>query len=201
MDALVNDFNDLVFTIQTNLDLVLTIIGIIWGVYFVNNLMLGGALNILGLIPRSFSGLFGIFFSPFLHANFNHVFFNSIPLFALMNLVLLDSDIVFYIVTSSIVFWSGLFVWLLGRKAIHIGASGLILGYWSYCLFEIPNKGAVQAIVLGIVCIYQFGTLAMELVPSEKSTSWEGHLYGFISGIMTAYLLPYYEQGLVKLLT
>ena len=37
----------------------------------------------LGIIPRKWFGMLGIFTSPFIHADFNHYFFNLFPLIIL----------------------------------------------------------------------------------------------------------------------
>ena len=52
-----------------------------WIFYFFSLLMPG--LLLLGIQPRKALGLPGIVFAPFLHANFNHIFFNTIPLIIL----------------------------------------------------------------------------------------------------------------------
>ncbi|HNI96250.1 MAG TPA: hypothetical protein PL169_09300, partial [Leptospiraceae bacterium] len=42
----------------------------------------------LGIYPRTFFGLLGIIFSPFLHTGFHHVASNSIPLLILLTVML-----------------------------------------------------------------------------------------------------------------
>lgn len=192
MDNIVGEFTSLVAQVQSNLYIVLSIIAALLVIHIINS-MTGKALFIFGLLPRSPRGIPGILLSPLLHGNFNHLFFNSIPLFALMSLVLLDGIPVFILATVLITVISGILVWIFGRTAIHIGASSLILGYWSYLLTGITEKGIVQGIILGVVCLYHFGTLLMDLFPSDKGTSWEGHVFGFVAGIATAFLIPCLE--------
>ena len=88
MQQFVLAVQNVVLSIQHNLLFVLGIIAILLVIHLVNWL-LGYRLNILGIYPRKLAGLPGIIFSPFLHGNFNHLFFNSVPLFALINLILL----------------------------------------------------------------------------------------------------------------
>ena len=175
---------------QVNIFFMLSLIGFIWAVNLVNWLFLGRYLNILGVYPRNLFGLVGIIFSPILHGNFNHLFFNTFPLFILGNLILLGGVEFFVTVTVIIVFLSGLFVWIVGRKSLHIGASSLIMGYWSFLLFDAFRTKSGLAIILGFVSIYYFGGLLMELFPEDKRTSMEGHISGFIAGIMAIYLYP-----------
>jgi len=60
----------------------------LWGVFVITSI--DRRLLYLGIIPRRLYGLPGILFAPFLHANFNHVFFNTIPLVVLSNFLLMN---------------------------------------------------------------------------------------------------------------
>lgn len=180
----------LVKATQVNMLFVLWLLGIMWAINLVNWLFLGSMLNIFGVLPRNLFGLLGIVFSPILHANFNHLFFNSFPLFIMANLVLLGGKPLFYTVTFIIVILSGSLVWLVGRRAIHIGASGLLMGYWSYLLFNAFKTKSGMAIVLGFVTIYYFGGMIMDLFPEDRKVSMEGHICGFLGGVAAIYLTP-----------
>lgn len=164
------------------------VIGIIWCVN-IFNWIIGSRLNILGIYPRHWFGLVGILFSPFLHSNFGHLLFNSIPLFVL-GLALLASGgtINFIWVTLFIMVLGGFAVWLFARKGMHIGASGVISGYFGYILMSAYKQPGVITILLAILAIYYFGGIFAGLFPREKKTSWESHLFGFLSGILCAYL-------------
>lgn len=175
---------------QVNMFFMLGIISFIWAVNFINWFLLGRYLNILGIYPRNLFGLLGIIFSPILHGNFNHLFFNTFPLFVLGNLILLGGVEFFITVTVIIMFLSGIMVWIIGRKCLHIGASSVIMGYWSFLLFDAFRAKSGLAIILGFVSIYYFGGLLMALFPEDKRTSMEGHISGFIAGILAIYLAP-----------
>src|ERR1700722_266310 len=84
---------------------------ILWGINIIN-WILGSPLKSLGLYPRHFSGLIGIPFSPILHQNFSHLFFNTIPLFALGLAILAKGLTTFILVTSMVVLLGGSLVWL-----------------------------------------------------------------------------------------
>ena len=96
----------LVAIIHQQLPFTLAIIAGLWGLHFIN-WALGYRLNYLGLYPRTLHGFIGIFFSPFLHGHFNHLFFNSIPLFVLMNLMMITGIPHFYLVSAIIIVGSG----------------------------------------------------------------------------------------------
>jgi membrane associated rhomboid family serine protease len=42
--------------------------------------------------------------------------------------------------------------------------------------------------MLAILAVYYFGGIFAGLFPQEKKTSWESHLFGFISGVVCAYI-------------
>src|SRR5260221_386805 len=119
--------------IKANIPFTLTMILGLWVIHFIN-IILGYRLNILGIYPRHVLGLIGIPCFSFLHGSFNHLFFNSIPLFVLINLVLVEGIQKFFCVSETIILLGGMAVWLFGRRALHIGASCLIMGYWGYLL-------------------------------------------------------------------
>lgn len=187
---LINQLDLSISLMKENMPFVLTLVAGLYGIHIIN-FLLGYRLNIFGIYPRRIWGLPGIFFSPFLHGNFNHLFFNSIPLFILFNLVLLSGTNTFYSVTATIVILGGLGTWLFGRPALHIGASGLIMGYWSYLLLNAYQQGTAMSIMLGLVCVYYLGGLLLNLFPLEARTSWEAHVFGFCAGIAAVYTTPY----------
>lgn len=189
MDQIAVTLQTIILSIKQNTIFVLGLIALLFLITIINRL-LGNRLNYLGIIPRTTRGLIGIFFSPFLHRDFNHLFFNSIPLFVLANLVLLNGRTAFYIVSVMIIILSGLGIWLIGRRAIHIGASSLIMGYFGYLLFNAYFSINTMTIILSALCIYYFGGLVANLFPGEKDVSWEGHVLGFLAGILTAYWYP-----------
>jgi membrane associated rhomboid family serine protease len=151
-------------------------------------------LLLLGIIPRRIIGLRGIFFAPILHANFNHIFFNSIPLIVLSNFILINGLNYYITVTVFIALISGISIWLFAKPGIHIGASAIITGYWSFLVYSIYQHGTVTTIILGILSLYYFAGIFLGIFPGEKGVSWQGHLFGLLSGLATSYLLDTYPQ-------
>jgi len=190
LEKLASESYSVIVAMQNNLWFCFKIIILLWAIQTVN--FLGKySFNSFGIRTRELRGLPGIFFSPFLHGNFNHLFFNTIPLFVLSNLVLLNGKPVFYYVTFSIIILSGLLIWLIGRRGIHVGASSLIMGYFGFLLARAYFNVTGTTIILAGVCIYYFGGLVLSLFPgAKKNVSWEGHIYGMASGIFVAYYLP-----------
>lgn len=179
-----------VFYFKDHVSFLFMWLGIIWGVHILN-LLFGRGLLIFGILPRTIPGILGIFLCPFLHGSFNHLFFNSIPLFVLGGLVLLKGKLVFYTVSLTIIILSGLVVWLVGRKAIHVGASGLIMGYFGYLIVLAFKQPSASTIFVVIICLYYFGGLISDLVPHKEEVSWEAHVFGFFAGILSVFTTPY----------
>ena len=173
------------FTNAYNLAIILCIP---WVAFIICNLT-GKRLLILGIYPRRFYGLPGILFAPLLHANFNHIFFNSIPLVVLSNFLLVHGLDYFLEVTVSITLLSGFFIWCFAKPGLHIGASGVITGYWALLVSDIYHQGTITAIILGVISLYYFAGLFLGLFPGKNGVSWEGHFFGLMAGIATGYFL------------
>jgi membrane associated rhomboid family serine protease len=195
-----NELIQAIFTIvdqtKQNMTILFILLGVMWGVFILTQLT-GKRLLFFGIIPRHVIGLPGIFLSPFLHANTNHIFFNSIPFFILSNFLLIQGLNVYLNVTLYITLLSGLLVWLFARPAIHVGASGLITGYWSYLMLDAYTQGGALTILLAIVCVYYFAGIFFGIFPQQRGVSWEGHLFGLVAGMLVNYGLI---QGVLPLL-
>ena len=160
----------------------------LWGVFIISQLT-GKRLLMLGITPRRLYGLPGIFFAPFLHANFNHVFFNSIPLVVLSNFLLINGLTYFLQVTAMIMLLSGLLIWCFAKPGLHVGASAVITGYWALLVSNIYHQGTLTAIILGVISLYYFAGIFLGIFPGKKGVSWEGHLFGLLAGLATSYFL------------
>jgi len=190
MDTFFATFQHVYASVRHNLNFLLTILGVVWAIQLVNATS-GYHLNKWGIYPRRFDGLLGIFLSPFLHGSYQHLFLNSIPLFILGALVLVAGKLFFLKISLLIIFISGFVVWLFGRPVYHVGASSLILGYWGFLLFNAYTERSAIALFLALLCLYYLGGLVFSLFPQEERVSWEGHLAGFLSGILTSYWLAH----------
>jgi membrane associated rhomboid family serine protease len=156
-----------------------------WTIHLLN-ICTGMRLNALGLWPRHLSGLKGIIFSPFLHADVNHLFFNTIPLFLLTDFMFIATGTAFWQVSILIILISGILTWIIGRNAIHVGASSLIMGYWGFLLTLAIYQPTAFNVVIVIVMLYYLSSLFLNLFPSGEQVSFEGHICGVIAGILIA---------------
>lgn len=175
-------------SIVLNLPLLIGILALLWIIHFFNYLS-DFRLNKLGIVPRNLFGLTGILFSPFLHANFPHLLMNSFMLFILSAMILMSGRLVYFDVTAAIIVLSGLLIWLFGRRGIHIGASSLVMGYFGFLLVNSYTHPSILSFVVAGICLVYFGGMFLNLFPMEKQVSWEGHVCGFVAGILTSFYI------------
>lgn len=150
-------------------------------------------LSFLGVLPRNISGLIGIITSPLLHADINHLFDNSIPLFFLSLAIFYFYREVAYKVFFIIYFSTGALVWIFAREAYHIGASGLIYGFASFLFLSGIIRSNRSLLAISLLVVFLYGSLVWGLFPYDYQISWESHLMGAITGIVTA--LVYRKEG------
>ncbi len=187
LDQLNTSLSLIISQTQENAPYLGLIMLILWGVFIANKLV-GNRLVFLGIIPRHILGVPGILFAPFLHANFNHLFFNSIPLIVLSNFILVHGLYYFLEVTLVITLLSGFLIWCFAKPGIHIGASALVTGYWGLLVSGIYQEGSLTAIILGIISLYYFAGIFLGIFPGKKGVSWEGHLFGLLAGIAVSFM-------------
>lgn len=161
-------------------------VGATWTAFVVNGIA-GGALMQYGVIPRTLTGLRGILFAPFLHANMQHLIANTIPFLAMGWLVMLRDARHFLPVTIFAMLGSGLMAWLLGAPgSVHIGASGVVFGYLGFLLLGGWYARSFMSISLSILVAVLWGGLVLGIAPGQVGISWQSHLGGFIAGVLAA---------------
>jgi membrane associated rhomboid family serine protease len=162
--------------------LVLIIVLVMWLVWIVDAVV-PADLNAFGLQPRTLGGLLGIPLSPFLHAGFGHLLSNTVPLVMLLVLTVSSRHRPWPVI-AAIVLGGGTLVWIVGRNANHVGASGLVFGLIAYLItVGIRERQMVSVGIAVLVGVFFGGTLLGGVLPMFGSAvSWEGHLCGAIAG-------------------
>lgn len=162
-------------------------VAVIWLVEFIDWALFNGNLDGLGIVPRELSGLRGILFAPILHGGFRHVAANTVPLIVLGLLVMIRNRRNFWGITATIVLLSGLAIWFLGPpQTVHVGASALIFGFFGYLLGSAYYERSAGSIAVAVLVIVLYGGILVGLLPQGNGISWQGHLFGLISGIAAA---------------
>lgn len=142
-----------------------------------------------GILPRTLGGAWGIFFAPFLHGGPGHLAANTTAFLILGGLVILGGSRLFLDVSVFVLLLSGVGIWLFGRECIHIGASGMVFGYFGFLLGRGWYERKFGSIVISILVALFFGGMIWGVLPQEQHISWEAHLFGFIAGILAAKFL------------
>ncbi|EQB99628.1 hypothetical protein B738_16498 [Photorhabdus temperata subsp. temperata M1021] len=128
----------------------------------------GSALSNFGIIPRYAQGLIGIPLSPFLHGNWEHLFSN-LPVLLVLSALLMTHSIRYYVQASLfIIFVEGTLVWLFGRTAIHIGASGWIFGLWGLLLANAFFLRRAKDFFFAILVFVYYGGIVFGLLRGKR---------------------------------
>jgi Uncharacterized membrane protein (homolog of Drosophila rhomboid) len=143
----------------------------------------------LGVLPQTVKGLIGIPLMPFLHANWQHLTTNSVPIFVLGTaLYYCYKPIANHVILLTYVF-SGLLTWCIGGSGTHIGASALVYGLNIFLIISGFIRRDSRLIAISFIMIFLYGSFIWGVIPEftePLSISWEGHLSGLISGLILA---------------
>jgi len=161
--------------------------------------LLNVPVTLLGNRPRQIDGLTGIFTMPLAHGDFLHLFNNS------GSLIVLGTFLFYFYkkVATKALLWiwllTGVGVWLFARGSNHIGASGIVYGLAFFLFASGIMRKDTKSMVIALVVSFFYGSMIWGVLPGLKGISWEGHLFGALSGIYAAYLykevdLPIYNN-------
>ena len=158
----------------------------IWAVQALN-WAIGYRLNTtFGLIPRQTAGLDGILGMPFLHGSFSHLMSNTPPLLLMGALLAVTATRALLAINCIIVVVGGGLVWLLGSPAIHVGASGLVFGWFGFLVVRGLVDRSPIALGVSLLVGILYGSIVWVLLPGQPGVSWEAHLFGALAGAAAA---------------
>ncbi|GGG55756.1 rhomboid family intramembrane serine protease [Croceivirga lutea] len=158
---------------------------LLWVVYWFE-IKYGFNLNSWGVYPRNLSGLKGVVFSPFIHGSLEHLYNNTIPFMVLSAALFYFYKPIAWRVLLLGVLLSGISTWIIGRPSFHIGASGLIYVLVSFIFFKGVLTKHFRLIALSLSVVFIYGSMIWYIFPIEEGISWEGHLGGFVTGLLLA---------------
>jgi membrane associated rhomboid family serine protease len=164
-------------------------VALLWAVQVVNWIFGYGLNPAFGLIPRHVSGLDGVIAMPLLHGSFAHLMANTPPLLVMGGLLVATTTRALLAVNAVVIGLGGGLVWLFGSSAIHIGASGLVFGWFGFLVARgLVDRSPITlgaALVVGVL----YGSLLWGVFPGQPGVSWEAHLFGALAGAAAAFLV------------
>lgn len=178
--------------LNKQLRILIAITGLMVVVHIINILSAGWLVN-YGVIPRDFNRLWGIFSTPWIHSDIWHLLGNLSCLVVLAWLCMLRSTRYFIIASGFIIVLGGLLLWLIGRSASHVGASGWVFGLWGLLLANAYFDRTIKNIFICVLVIFLYSGLVFGLLPSGH-VSFEGHITGMVSGVLFAWLTVHNES-------
>lgn len=161
---------------------------LIWLVFWFE-LKFGFNFTPYGVLPRTLKGIVGIFFSPFIHSDLSHLWHNTVPAVVLTGGLFYFYREVAWKVLVIIIIGAGLGTWLIGREAYHIGASGVIYGLAAFLFFKGIWSKNFRLTAFSLIVVFLYGSLIWGTMPLQEGMSWEGHLSGFLSGTILAFVI------------
>lgn len=166
-----------------NLKLLIAICVFLVAIHLVNTLS-NFQLVAFGVFPREIESLPFIPVMPFLHGSLAHLANNLAGLCIFGGLLLLRSRKLFVRSSVFIIIVGGLLVWLFGRPAIHIGASGWVFGLWSLSIALAFYRRRVLDLLIACFVIVFYGGMAYGVLPGDPLISFEAHLFGALAGVL-----------------
>jgi membrane associated rhomboid family serine protease len=164
-------------------------VSLLWAVQVVNWIIGYGFNPAFGLIPRHVSGLDGVIAMPLLHGSFAHLMANTPPLLVMGGLLVATATRALLAVNAVVIGLGGGLVWLFGSSAIHIGASGLVFGWFGFLVARgLVDRSPITlgaALLVGVL----YGSILWGVLPGQPGVSWEAHLFSAIAGAAAAFLI------------
>jgi len=160
-------------------------------VHAVNALLLGHAWDRHGIHPRGLDGLWpGIVAAPFLHVSNVHLLNNLVVLTVLGGMsALVAGSKRFLGATLFIVLAGGLLTWIFARTGSHIGASGVVFGYFGFLVGQGLFRQSLGTLLVAAAVTFFYGAnIFFGIVFPKGCTSWEAHLAGALAGLAYARL-------------
>lgn len=161
----------------------LFIVSVMW-IITLTGTVLGEQPKILALIPRQVHSLYAIVSMHFLHWDLKHLIANSLPLLVLGFFVCATGKA--RQLTMALMIFTGILTWLFARHGAHAGASGLVMGFWGFLITRAFFERSFKNILISLLTIIFYGGIVYSLLDFRAQTSFEGHLFGFIVGVLSA---------------
>lgn len=171
----------------------LVFVGVLWTVFIIDE-ALGLRLGRFGLRPGSVEGLVGIFTAPLLHAGFEHILSNTLPMFISLTATLYLYPNSALRVIPAVWIGSGALAWFFARPSLHIGASGLIYGLLAFVFVSGILRRDMRSISVSLLVGFLYGSMIWGVLPTRPRMSWEMHLTGAVVGVLMAFVYMKWDR-------
>jgi len=154
-----------------------------------NALVLGHAWDRYGILPARADGLWpGAVSAPFLHVSNLHLANNLVALAVLGGMAaMVAGNKRFIAATVFIVLAGAAGTWLIARGGSHIGASGLVFGYFGFLVGQGLFRQSPLSLVVAVAVALLYGSnIFFGIFFPGGCTSWEAHLCGALAGLAYA---------------
>ncbi|MCV6605315.1 MAG: rhomboid family intramembrane serine protease [Porticoccaceae bacterium] len=155
---------------------------------FAVDTLAGIELHRFGVSPRDTNALPGVLAAPFIHGSSGHLLANLVGFILLSGICLLHSVKRYLLGSLFIIVLGGLLVWVFGRDATHIGASGWIFGLWGLCIASALFDRGLVNILTALLAIGLYGGMIYGLLPGDPGVSFESHIFGALAGVLFAWV-------------
>ncbi len=156
---------------------------------------LGADFGFLGISPLTVKGLIGIIIAPLIHGSVEHLISNTIPLLTLGGILFYFYPDIARRVFLQCYFFTNILVWVFGRSFYHIGASGVVYGLAFFLIFFGFFRGNIRSLIISAIVIVFYGSIIYSVFPLDARISYESHLFGAITGMVTAFVLRKYSRS------
>lgn len=145
-------------------------------------------LSVMGITPLSTTGLVGIVTAPLVHSSYEHLFNNALPLIILGSALIYGYPSSRWKVVVMVWLTSGLGVFLFGRDAVHLGASGVSHGLFFFLFLVSILRRDARSVGLMMIAFFLYGGMIMTIFPRDPAISFEAHFFGAVGGVIAALL-------------
>lgn len=173
---------------KERLVLVAALCSVMVGIH-ISDLFLGGFFKSFGIQPREIGTAYTIFTAPWVHGDFGHLGSN-LPAFAVLAFLSLLNGMRYFIKASALIIGiGGALVWVFGREASHIGASGWLFGLWSMAIAWAWFDRSFRNVAIALLVVFFYGGMVFGVLPTQSGISFESHLFGALAGVFAASVL------------
>ncbi|TVR14228.1 MAG: rhomboid family intramembrane serine protease [Planctomycetota bacterium] len=149
------------------------------------------ALNTWGIRPRSLEAPQGLIIGHFLHGNLQHLLHNSWAVLIFLWILVRWSPRLTWRASILIMLTCSIATWSFGTVgSMHIGASGVIFGYFALIITNGLVRGSIGHFLLALlVGLLYGGGIYAGVSQVVDGVSWIMHASGLMGGILSAWLL------------